>query len=319
MRNEKYGKGDCLLRKMMMMMVCSSWIVSSVTAFVVTKRPVGIASKTVVSSLYVTQSEKNDEESLIETTKEQNNNDNVSRNKKKNEMEMPWGERQEWALRDNISKYLITIPNNDDDDYEGDEVVVVRHNFALWRSMIRDVPELTGYPVKYVQKMYQQQQKMESKDVLPGIMPFLDQFEFTQQGGISGRSYGLAGIADGTLIETSSVKGVQSTIPDGYIITESGVPYELGIPLGDFYSLDGSGNTAARAQMQKMLQSTSIISKSMTETGANLLANGVSKSDNNNIIDSNLVNLGATTAILLGGATAFNMLSHHLTVNVFWV
>ena len=58
----------------------------------------------------------------------------------------------------------------------------------------------------------------------------------------------------------------------------------------------------------------------MTETGTNLLANGVSKSDNNNnIIDSNLVNLGATTAILLGGATAFNMLSHHLTVNVFWV
>ena len=188
--------------------------------------------------------------------------------------------------------------------------------------MIRDVPELTGYPVKYVQKMYQQQQKqiMESNDVLPGIMPFLDQFEFTQQGGISGRSYGLAGIADGTLIETSSVKGVQSTIPDGYIITESGVPYELGIPLGDFYSLDGSGNTAARAQMQKMLQSTSIISQSMTETGTNVLANGVSKLDNNNnIIDSNLVNLGATTAILLGGATAFNMLSHHLTVNVFWV
>ena len=32
-----------------------------------------------------------------------------------------------------------------------------------------------------------------------------------------------------------------------------------------------------------------------------------------------LVNLGASTAILLGGATAFNMLQHHLTVNVFWV
>jgi hypothetical protein len=32
-----------------------------------------------------------------------------------------------------------------------------------------------------------------------------------------------------------------------------------------------------------------------------------------------LTTLGATTAILLGGATAVNMLSHHLTVNVFWV
>ena len=32
-----------------------------------------------------------------------------------------------------------------------------------------------------------------------------------------------------------------------------------------------------------------------------------------------IVNLGTTTAIALGAATAMNMLSHHLTVNVFWV
>ena len=32
-----------------------------------------------------------------------------------------------------------------------------------------------------------------------------------------------------------------------------------------------------------------------------------------------IVNLGATTAVVLGAATAMNMLSHHLTVNVFWV
>ena len=32
-----------------------------------------------------------------------------------------------------------------------------------------------------------------------------------------------------------------------------------------------------------------------------------------------ITNLGASTAILLGTATAVNILSHHLTVNVFWV
>jgi hypothetical protein len=34
---------------------------------------------------------------------------------------------------------------------------------------------------------------------------------------------------------------------------------------------------------------------------------------------SMLVNLGATTGIVLGGALAVNLLSHHLTLNVFWV
>jgi len=35
--------------------------------------------------------------------------------------------------------------------------------------------------------------------------------------------------------------------------------------------------------------------------------------------DGYLVKLGASTGLLLAGATAVNMLSHHLTVNVFWV
>eukprot|EP00560_Eucampia_antarctica_P002066 CAMPEP_0197837614 /NCGR_PEP_ID=MMETSP1437-20131217/32701_1 /TAXON_ID=49252 ORGANISM="Eucampia antarctica, Strain CCMP1452" /NCGR_SAMPLE_ID=MMETSP1437 /ASSEMBLY_ACC=CAM_ASM_001096 /LENGTH=313 /DNA_ID=CAMNT_0043444789 /DNA_START=62 /DNA_END=1003 /DNA_ORIENTATION=- len=236
------------------------------------------------------------------------------RNRKKDSsVEMPWGDHQEWALRDNMSKYLITISSYDEDE---DDDRVERHNFALWRSMIRDVTELTGYPVKFVYKMYSRQ-----SSTTPGVLPFLDQFEFTEQGGIQGRCYGLPGIADGTLIETPSVKGVQQTVPSGYIVTESGVAYELGIPLGDLYSLDG-GNSASRAQMQKMLQQTlasTTIKESVNavaETGSSLV-NGVQSAKIN--IDGSLVNLGASTAVLLAGATAMGMLSHHLTLNVFWV
>lgn len=227
--------------------------------------------------------------------------------------DMPWGEHQEWALRDNISKYLITISSYDEDEEDDN---VERHNFALWRSMIRDVTELTGYPVKFVQKMHSRQSPGTAS---PGLLPFLDQFEFTEKGGIQGRSYGLPGIADGTLIETPSVKDVQKTVPSGYVITESGVAYELGIPLGDLYSLDG-GNSASRAQMLKMLQQTlgsTTIKQSasaVAEAGSSF-ANGVQTTN----LDSNLVNLGTSTAILLAGASAVGMLSHHLTVNVFWV
>ena len=35
--------------------------------------------------------------------------------------------------------------------------------------------------------------------------------------------------------------------------------------------------------------------------------------------DDLLIRLGATTGIVLVGAMALNILSHHMTVNVFWV
>jgi len=38
-----------------------------------------------------------------------------------------------------------------------------------------------------------------------------------------------------------------------------------------------------------------------------------------NDTDGLLLRLGGTTGIFLAGATAINMLSHHMTVNVFWV
>ena len=51
-----------------------------------------------------------------------------------------------------------------------------------------------------------------------------------------------------------------------------------------------------------------------TEAGKVVVANGATAS-----ADSNLINLGGMTAMLLAGASAVGMLSHHLTVNVFWV
>ena len=51
--------------------------------------------------------------------------------------------------------------------------------------------------------------------------------------------------------------------------------------------------------------------KEMAVAGSGLLSDAESNQD--------LAYLGGATAMLLASATAVGMLSHHLTVNVFWV
>ena len=51
--------------------------------------------------------------------------------------------------------------------------------------------------------------------------------------------------------------------------------------------------------------------RGMAETGSGLLTDAEANRD--------LVYLGGATAMLLAGASAVGALSHHLTVNVFWV
>ena len=53
------------------------------------------------------------------------------------------------------------------------------------------------------------------------------------------------------------------------------------------------------------------VARDMQVTGSGLLSDTESNRD--------LVYLGGATAMLLASATAVGMLSHHLTVNVFWV
>jgi len=244
------------------------------------------------------------------------------------QLELPWGQRQKWALKDNISKYVVDIPQLNQGNVAGGSASLLESptsTYVMWRAMTRDIMELAGYNVEFLQSKYLETMNENDNDpkyiTIPGALPLIDKFEFQSNGGVSGRIEGLAGIADGTTIQTSPLVHVQLTIPRGYVLTEDGsAAYELGIPLSEEkFSFDltnmlkvNSGNTN---NVNALWQDT--VRSGVQETGkvAMNVAGSVSDRDTRDM----LVNVGAATAILLGGATAVNLLSHHLTVNVFWV
>ena len=207
---------------------------------------------------------------------------------------LPWTKFQEWALRDNISRFIVSIPRNGANEPE---------IYALWRTMGREVVELSGYPIEMLQQMHTQQLEQgeptpdnRSLSRSPSMLPLLDNYQFEASGGISGTVYGIVGLLDGTRVETSRVKDVQVTLPKGYVQTEDGsVAYELGVPLRTTESVDYSllGMTSAKGVGQA-------VSQLSTDTNF-------------------LLQIGTSTGIVLAAATAMNMLSHHLTINVFWV
>jgi hypothetical protein len=260
------------------------------------------------------------------------------------QLELPWGQRQKWALRDNISKYTVEIPQLRQDGLaaggssSGSSTTSSSSSsvYVMWRAMTRDIFELAGYDVEFLRSKYLATMNGNDIDnehdtnppihsIVPGVLPLIDKFEFQSNGGISGKIEGLGGIANGTTIQTSPLAHVQLTIPRGYVITEDGsAAYELGVPLSEEkYSFDlanmlknvdasnGSGG-GANVVWQDTVRS------GVQETGKMAMMSVAGSVSDKNTRDM-LVNLGATTAILLGGATAVNMLSHHLTVNVFWV
>jgi len=219
---------------------------------------------------------------------------------------LPWTDFQEWALRDNILKYVVSVPRKGADKPE---------LYALWRSMSREVVELSGYPVDMLREKYRKQLTDEPGQMSsnPGILPLLDDYEFEISGGLSGRVYGIPGVADGSKIETTSVSEVQLTLPKGYVLTDDGaVVYELGTPMRDSYNtLDGakqSASSMASSMASSAIQTAGVVTQEALTTSGDAVPGG-----------DMLVRLGASTGILLAGATAINMLSHHMTVNVFWV
>jgi hypothetical protein len=158
----------------------------------------------------------------------------------------------------------------------------------------------------------------------------VDDFEFAPNGGITGRAYGLPGIADGTRINTPPLIGVEKTVPLGYVTTASdedegvvGFSYELGTcASSSVYSLDRSERSAALLSARRMMmegmgvgvassRQVASVAKDAMVAGSGLLTDSDANQD--------LVYLGGATAMLLASATAVGMLSHHLTVNVFWV
>ena len=169
--------------------------------------------------------------------------------------------------------------------------------------------------MKFLQQKYEEDEELEGD--APGILPHLDGFEFKSNGGVAGQIHGLNGIADGTTIQTSPLAHVQLTIPRGYVLTEDGSSaYELGEPLSEEnYKLDIAGIARNGRIPSVDVNGVAQSLKSGVEGSAGSLVDAVSDKETTNM----LINLGATTGIVLGGALAVNLLSHHLTLNVFWV
>eukprot|EP00979_Chaetoceros_neogracilis_P017586 scaffold10251_cov287-Chaetoceros_neogracile.AAC.8 len=245
----------------------------------------------------------------------------IKRKKRSNlDLNLPWGNRQAWALKDCLNKYLVEIPQLENVNGNGD------CTYVMWRAMSRENIELAGYDIEFLRTKYAQMLEDDDGDdddgggaltpaKAPGALPLLDNFEFESNGGVSGNIQGLRGIADGTIAQTSSLAYVQLTVPRGYVMTEDGSSaYELGSPLSEEnFSID-----IARMDINVNADDVKRKLKSgAEETGK--VASSIALSAGDEETTKMLFNLGATTAILLGGATAMNMLAHHLTVNVFWV
>ncbi|KAL7536595.1 hypothetical protein ACHAXR_007274 [Thalassiosira sp. AJA248-18] len=249
---------------------------------------------------------------------------------------MPWSDVQEWALSDNLAKFTVFIPP----PITGG----TPKRYAMWRTLTREVPELAGYPIPFLLQMHQRSLKKESSSSTssssrtsssmgetPGVLPMVDNFEFTSNGGIVGNAYGLPGIADGTRIQTPSLISAEKSVPLGYVTTQGesnsendvGFSYELGTcassSSSSVYSLDGTERSAALAAARRLVVEGAVdsskqvanVAKDMAVTGSGLLSDTEANKD--------LAYLGGATAMLLASATAVGMLSHHLTVNVFWV
>lgn len=234
---------------------------------------------------------------------------------------LPWSDMQEWALKDNISKYTITIPtknvnvnNNDNNNY----------SFILWNTMINEVTELHGYSISYLSTKLKyintntdtnMNQNMDM-DMNMASVPYMTNYEFVTNGGIKGEVYNKEGIADGSIIITNPLMNVRNTLPNGYVQTISnndndtiGIIYELGYAL--------SNNNGKQQQQQ---QYSSMMLQSLSNVNNNIMTTATTNAntENNDIFDL-VKNVGGVTAIALGSGIVYNLLTHHLTVNVFWV
>lgn len=228
--------------------------------------------------------------------------------------DFPWTEKQIWALSDNLGRFTVQVPVKEE-RVDGVETTILQ-KFTMWRALSREVVELSGYPLAFlVERQLEMQNKADSDTELQKkfpkmtrtsktILPYLDDYEFTTAGGISGAVFGVQGVAEGTRIETAPLDDVRETLPKGFVRTECSVLYELGSPRtqqDDTQSLSGRAGS---------------LLSSANDPAQDFRAGEIEKVGP---LDRELVQLGALTGVLLVGASAFQTLSHHLTVNVFWV
>ena len=287
------------------------------------------AFTSIPSSTFVTKRNPFEIKSIVSTQSlllSQSIDNNISTASTQDDFDMPWSTNQEWALQDKISKYTINIPRLNNPTLKGGGLN--KTTFALWHTMTNEVTELMGYEIDYLQMKYSAllEDSEGGKLAPPGVLPYIDDFEFRNNGGIKGRIYGLVGIESGTEIVTSPLKEVELTLPRGFALTGDGsCAYELGTPKSERSKVENFN----RDSVNTALNSYSMDLSSMKEDGGRLLSDIGDKSGQvaGNAVkelgdpqtSQMVVNLAGTTAVVLGAATAMNMLSHHLTVNVFWV
>jgi hypothetical protein len=216
--------------------------------------------------------------------------------------DFPWSDMQAWTLHDQVPRYTIQVDAID----------------SMTQKPTIKVPELAGYPIPFLARRYLSALQADGWDrfaspaiqSITDVLPFLDEFEFTTSGGMTGRVYGVQGVADGTSIETSAVGSVEITIPKGFVETHDGLLYELGRPArrraDDVYSLDGA---------RKSLMASADLARGLSTES---LSNSLRQRDESSW-DPELKQFGALTAVVVVGALAFETLQHHLTVNIFWV
>jgi hypothetical protein len=260
-------------------------------------------------------------------------------------LDMPWNTVQYNALRDKVSRFTIQIPPLNDVTTAADQDTHHHERYILWRNLQYDTPELAGYPLEFlVERLHEMATERQIlphvPDVAHHILPFLDEYEFESSGGLTGNVHGVAGVADGTRIRTPPVALVHDTLPYNYVRTANGsVIYELGRPAATtavaatvaLASMDRREQPDVTNQFEDQeLYSLSGVSKrwnrdgkelaaAMLGTNARKIERQQQQQRNDGVIDADLLNLGGLTALVIGGAMAMESLSHHLTVNVFWI
>lgn len=236
--------------------------------------------------------------------------------------DMPWSETQEWTLKNSLAKFTVIIPTGIDGK--------PTRRYAMWRTLAREVPELAGYPIPFLEEMHQRLVKKDSSNPsqeTPGVLPMVDNYEFTPDGGIAGLAYGLPGIADGTRIHTPSLISPEKSVPLGYVTTQGELnsndfffSYELGTCASLFtYSSDAMGKSAVLAVARRSVVEGAVDSSRQAANIAKDIAISGSGLRFDTEANKGLVYFSGATTVLLASATAVGMLSHHLTVNMFWV
>ncbi len=250
-------------------------------------------------------------------------------------------ELQMMTLKSKITKYIVPSPNvftRNTNHLDSSKRFII-----LWRNLLNDTPELAGYPISFLAEQMKSMMrfldlKSNTSTALTStelaiknfcnepemdwdlISPYMDDYTFEVGGGLTGLVYGVTGVAEGTKICTTSVGELQVTIPRNYIQTGDGCLYELGRPA---LSKNSETHTSDITQSYSLSGNAKEQFRNGKETIVSQFAKGIraldDKANEDTVIDSDLLNLAGLTTLVLGGAMAMETLSHHLTVNVFWL